>query len=389
MITTGSKLLIGATVLATLSAIAYGVTTNDDMGTLGLASAAVALAFLTTMNMYLRDSNVAADTESVRTVGAALVAPVRSVWPFVFAFGAVTIVVGLISYQAIFIIGVVALLAAGAQWTVQAWSEGASADRTYNAEVRSRISNTLEFPLLGAIGVGIVVYAFSRIMLWLSKTNTVVAFAVVAFLVLVVAFLFAYRPTIKTGGFVALSSLAVVGIVAGGAAAGIDGQREIHPHETVEELGLEGFCESPEEFEVDENASQTVAAKSNVAARITLTDAGELVATVPGSDGRFIAPITFPRSNPSNVIFINESSEARRLTLDLGPVEEGREEEQEEEQEEEESHVGRDQTCTTLVEDGGEQLLTITVGVPSIAVPDGYRFFVPGVASADLGLVVP
>lgn len=383
MITTGSKLLIGATVLTTLSAIAYGVSQGEVLGTLGLASAAVALAFLTTMNMYLGDSNVAADTESVATVGAALVAPGRSIWPFVLAFGSVTIVVGLISYQAIFIIGVVAVLAAGAQWTVQAWAEGASADRTYNAEVRGRISNTLEFPLLGAIGVGIVVYAFSRIMLWLSKTNTVVAFTVVATLVLIVAFLFAYRPSVKTGGVVAVGSLAVVGIIAGGVAAGLDGEREIHPHETVEELAPEGICASPEEFEFDENASQTVSIKSNVAARIKLTAEGELVATVPGSSGQFIDPINFPRSNPSNIIFSNESSEPRRLTLDLGPVEEGSEEEQEGE-----SHAENDQTCTTLVEDGGEQLLTVTIGVPSLAVPDGYHFFVPGVESAELELVV-
>lgn len=383
MITTGSKLLIGATVLTTLAAIAYGVTQDAVLGTLGLASAAVALAFLTTMNMYLGDSNVAADTESVTTVGAALVAPGRSIWPFVLAFGSVTIVVGLISYQAIFIIGVVAVLAAGAQWTVQAWAEGASADRTYNAEVRSQISNTLEFPLLGAIGVGIVVYAFSRIMLWLSKTNTVVAFTVVATLVLIVAFLFAYRPSIRTGGVIAVSSLAVVGIIAGGVAAGLDGERDIHRHETVEELAPEGICASPEEFEFDENASQTVSMKSNVAARIRLTADGELVATVPGSSGEFIDPISFPRSNPSNIIFSNESDEPRRLTLDLGPVEEGREEEQEGE-----SHAANEQTCTTLVEDGGEQLLTVTIGVPSLAVPGGYHFFVPGVESADLELVV-
>jgi len=56
MITTGSKLLIGATVLATLSAIAYGVTQDDAMGTIGLASAAGALAtFLGVWGLSRRD----------------------------------------------------------------------------------------------------------------------------------------------------------------------------------------------------------------------------------------------------------------------------------------------------------------------------------------------
>jgi hypothetical protein len=90
-----------------------------------------------------------------------------------FALGAVVLTVGLVTYQAVFIVGVVLLLAAGAEWTAEAWAERASADPAYNAEVRSRIANPLEFPLGAAIGIGIIAYAFSRIMLWLSKTNTV------------------------------------------------------------------------------------------------------------------------------------------------------------------------------------------------------------------------
>ncbi len=84
------------------------------------------------------------------------------------------------------------MLAAGAEWTAEAWAERASGDAAYNAEVRSRIANPLEFPLAAAIGFGIIVYAFSRIMLWLSKTNTVVFFAVMGVVIITVAFLLAY-----------------------------------------------------------------------------------------------------------------------------------------------------------------------------------------------------
>lgn len=381
MITTGNKLLIGATVLATIAAIAYGITQEGSLGTVGLASAAVALAFITVMNLYLRDSNVAADAAVAPTSSAAVPAPGSSIWPFLLAFGAVTIVVGLVSYQAIFIIGVVAVLAAGAQWTVQAWSEGASADSAHNAEVRGRVANSLEFPLLGAIGVGIIVYAFSRIMLWLSKTNTVVAFSVVAGIVLIFAFLFALRPSIKSGVIGSLTGLLAIGIVAGGAAAGIDGERDIHEHETTGELAEEGICESPEEFEADENASQTVGNIANLAARVTLADDGTLVATVVGSNGEYIDPVSFPRSNPSNVLFTNETSEPRRLSLDLGAVEEA--------EEGAEGESTTNQACTTLLEEGGQQLLTVTIGVPSLAVEGGYHFFVPGVETAELELVVP
>jgi hypothetical protein len=42
-----------------------------------------------------------------------------------------------------------------------------------------------------------------------------------------------------------------------------------------------------------------------------------------------------------------------------------------------------------LVEPGGQQNKTITIGAPSIVAPDGYFFFVPGVESARIDLVVP
>ena len=49
----------------------------------------------------------------------------------------------------------------------------------------------------------------------------------------------------------------------------------------------------------------------------------------------------------------------------------------------------RDRVCTTLVVPDGEQNKTITIGAPSFAFDDGYSFFVPGVESARLELVVP
>ena len=381
MFTTGSKFLIGSSVLAALSAIAYGVAQDGVMGTVGLVSAAIALAFLAGINIYTRDSNIWDDEiASVETAPAAARPPANSIWPMAFALGAAVLTVGLVTYQAVFIVGVVVLLAAGAEWTAEAWAERASADAAYNAEVRSRIANPLEFPLAAAIGIGIIVYAFSRIMLWLSKTNTVVAFAVLGILIISVAFLIAYRPGLKSRAAVGAIAVAVLALVAGGAAAGLDGEREIKEHETTEGLTEEGeeICLSPEEFEADENASQSVAASANVAAEITLTEDGsfELNVVGPLADGN--DTITLPRSNPNNVIFINESDEHRRLSVDLTvPPADAVEDE------------GPMLKCTTLVEPGGRQNITLTIGAPSYAAPDGYFFFVPGVESARLELIVP
>ena len=380
MFTTGSKFLIGGAVVATISAIAYGIAQDGVMGTIGLASAAVALAFLAGVNIFTRDSNVWEDEiSSVETAPAAARPPANSIWPMAFALGAVVLTVGLVTYQAVFVIGVVLLLAAGAEWTAEAWAERASADAAYNAEVRNRIANPLEFPLAAAIGIGIIAFSFSRIMLWLSKTNTVIAFAVLGAIILVVAFFFAYRPGLKSRAAFGAIAVGVLALVAGGAAAGLDGQRTIKEHETTEGLHEEGedICSSPEEFEADEKASQSVAARANVAADITLTESGELSLNVPGPLEEGSDALTLPRSNPNNIIFVNDSDEDRRLSVDLGtqPGEDG----------EEVPHL----VCTTLVEPGGSQNITLVVGAPSIVAPDGYFFFVPGVESARLELIVP
>jgi hypothetical protein len=384
MFTTGSKLLIGASALAVVAAVAYGLTQDGTMGTVGLISAAVALGLLAAIDVMVRDSNVSVtDSQAVATCPAARPVPGRSVWPMALALGAVALTLGLVTYQAVFVVGVLLILAAGLEWTLHAWAERASGDPAFNAEVRTRFAGPLEFPLAGAVAVGVIVYAFSRIMLWLSKTNTVVAFSVLAALLLVMAFLFAFRPNVKQGAIASIGVLSVTALVAGGVAAGLDGERDIHEHETVDGLVDEGvpICESPEEFEADENTSQTIANTANVAATITLTEDGELDFSATGDAEAGVAFLTLQRSNPSNIIFDNESAEERRLSVDLGTEavesEEGVEEEI------------RNQACTALVEEGGQQLLTITAAVPSAAVEGGYRFFVPGVDSAELELVVP
>ncbi len=275
MFTTGSKLLIGAATLATISAITYGVTQDGVMGTIGLTSAAIVLWFIAIVNLFIRDSNYWADEiASIEAAPAAVPAPHNSVWPFAFAFAAAVLTIGLVTYQAVFVIGLVLLLVTGAEWTAEAWAQRASADAAHNAEVRNRIANPLEFPLAAAIGVGLVVYAFSRVMLWLSKTNTVVAFSVLGTIIIALAFFFAYRPGKKSRAAAVVIGVGALGLIAGGAAAGLSGERDIKTHETTSGLSEEGvdICTSPEEFEADEKASQTVGAVAAVAATITLDD---------------------------------------------------------------------------------------------------------------------
>jgi len=384
MFTTGSKLLIGSAVAATVAAVIYGLTVDGSMGTIGLVAAAVALWFLAGVNAFTRDANVLeTDDASIAASAAARTRPGNSLWPLGFGAGASIVAVGLVTQQTVTVIGFVLVGAAGAEWLVQAWSESTSSDADYNEDVRERVMQPLEFPILGAAVAGILVYAFSRMMLWLSKEGTVVLFAVVAAIILAIAAIIALRPSVRTGtigGVLAVAAILVIG-GGGGVAAGIDGSRDIHEHETVDGLTAEGICESPEEFEADEKASQTIADTQGIAANITLESDGTLTFDVPGPQADGATALTLARSNTSNIAFHNESDHERRLSLDLGTetveTEDGDEEEV------------PNQSCTTLVEEGGSQLLTVRIDLPSATAPDGYSFFVPGVDTAMLEVVVP
>ncbi len=384
MFQTGSRLLIGAAVLATVAAIVYGVTEGGSLGTTGLVFAAAALTGLAAINLWARDSDVSAMDEAARTQSpAAAMPPGASLWPLTAAAGAVLVVVGIVTYPVVFIFGLIALLAATAEWMVQAWSERASADAGFNEGVRTRIAHPLEFPVLAAVGFAIIVYSFSRIMLFLSKTGGVVAFALIAVLVLAAGFVIAFRPSLRPGAIATVAVIAALGLITGGAVAAFEGERDLHPHETVGDLAVLGECDLTDETEADENASQSVSAKASLAGRVILEPDGTLVVDNAGVTGsQDVLVVT--RASPTNVLFVNRSGEERRLFLDLGT-----------QPEVDESGAPIDDTavpfqfCTALVEDGGRQLMTFSIPTASAYAEAPYVMTVPGVEGAEVGVLVP
>lgn len=374
MITTGTKLLIGSAVAATIFAIVYGVTQEGALGTIGLISAAVALTFLAAINLFVRDSNVWPDDPGAFDSSAAAQATARpSLWPLLVAIGATAMTLGLATYEAIFVLGVVAVLAGAAEWMLQAWSERASADPAYNAAARNRLADPLEIPIAAAAGAAIIVYAFSRVMLGLpSKSATVAAFATIAALVLVFgALVSAKRNVTKATLGGALSVVAVV-LIAGGAAAGLKGEREGHVIHTPGDLAEENEC-GPEPTEADEGASQSVAAQSSVAAEITFDGSG-LSAQMQGTE---VDSLTVPRSTPTNVLFRNTAEDAARLVIEMHPSTDI-----------DDNPLGPERLCTALVDEGSVQLLTVEFTQPSWAVEGGFAFTVAG-SDASMEVVVP
>jgi hypothetical protein len=85
--------------------------------------------------------------------------------------------------------------------------------------------------------------------------------------------------------------------------------------------------------------------------------------------------MTFQRSNPTNVIFNNESDEPRRLVLEYA--------------ERVDNEVVPAVRCTPLVEEGGSGFMTFEIGVPSGATEHPYQFTVPGVDGQSIEVVVP
>ncbi len=375
MFTTGSKLLIGSAAAAAVFAVVYGVTQGGALGTIGLISAAVALSFLAGLNAFVRDSNVSAmDHDAFESSAAAQATARPSLWPLLVGLGATTLTLGLVTTTAFFVVGLIVMIAGSLEWLIQGWSERASADVAYNDEVRDVMADPLELPVAAAIGGGIVVYAFSRVMLGLpSKSATVAAFAVVAAVVVGLGAFIGLRRGISRTSITGAFSVAALALIGAGAFFGLNGEREIEEHHSTGYIAEEDEC-GTEETEADENASQAVSSKSNLAAVLTY-DGSSLSADVPGFDGNFDA-LTLPRSSPNNLMFVNESSGNARLVIEMHPDEVDGE------------PAGPERICTALVEEGGAQFVTIEFARPTIAVEEGYEFTVAG-SDASLEVVVP
>src|ERR671910_218523 len=234
MFTTGSKLLIGSATAAAVFALVYGLTQEGSLGTIGLISAAVGLALLAAINVFVRDSNVSAmEPEAFEASAAARSSARPSLWPLLAALGATTVTLGLITNRTFFVLGMAAITAGGLGWLVQAWSERASADLRFNRRARNTLIDPIELPIAGAIGAGILIYSFSRVMLGLpSKTATVVAFGVLATIVLIVGTIVGVRRGVSRAALTGTFGLAAVALVGGGAIAGLYCEREIEAHHT-------------------------------------------------------------------------------------------------------------------------------------------------------------
>lgn len=259
MLTTGSKWFFGIAALAFLGALVYGGATNPSEVGMSTLTGAVTLGykggvgdqfgyavlmgisgsslFLGSTIVAFRDASVEAEASLLqRDTVPEVLAPVEgSYWPVIGAFGAASVVIGLVTTQLLVILGLIILGAVTFEWGISAWAEKATGDPAVNRSIRRRVMMPIEVPVLGALGIAVFVLAISRILLALPKEGSYLLFAIVPLLVVVAAFSLATRPKINRSVVAGLCVVGALAVLAGGVVSAATGPREIEEHEEEQE----------------------------------------------------------------------------------------------------------------------------------------------------------
>lgn len=371
MFSTGFKYFIGVTVLSVV-ALVMSLFVLDQ-----LAIAGVALSMLIGSTALLAGIAVVTRDGQTKTSSPELSKDLttQSIWPLVTSVGVVLLALGLVISSLVFFSGVIVLLAALAEWMVKSWSERSSKDPGYNSSARKRLLNPIEFPVLAALGLGVVIYSFSRVMLAVDKSTGASLFIIFGLVVLIAGILFAVKPNMKRSLVIAICVLGAVGIFVAGIISASTGLREdlvIAKSESHEHP--ECGAERSEHF--DKLAEGNLSLRSSVDATIELVD-GKLTARIVG----FNKPqnsVTIRRSTPTNLIFHNLDAKEYRLVADLGNRAVA----------EPEGKTEKNLVCTQLTAQGAQQALVLKIDKPA-TVGTPYLLSVPGLEGQSIELVVP
>ena len=285
MFTTGSKFFFGAAAIAAAAAVVYGTSSGNPIftGTIILAGLSIVAVFLGSVVSAFRDATrpAMAGAEPMLPVNRA--AP-YSMWPVLVAFAAGVTALGIAVDNRAFLLGVAGLLALGIEWAVQGWSDGASGDASYNSWMCGRFMHALEFPVLGALGVGVVGFLFSRVMLTLTETGAVIVFIGLGIVILASATVLANSPAQARKLLPAFVVVGAAGLLAAGVVGIARGEAD--------------------HSELQEKAGNAVAAKSNPEAVLTLAS-GALEPT----------GLVVPKGTFTNLIFRNDDTGERMLVV--------------------------------------------------------------------------
>ncbi len=256
MFTTGFKFFFGLFAAFCAAALVYGYTTGGDhVGPLSLGwkggvgdhigyGVLVALAGVSlTISLVLvsfRDADAAAQAHLQNLAEVLTDQPVAaSFWPVVASFGVGAAAVGLVLHPMVFVLGLALIVLSLVEWTMDAWADRATGDTAVNRELRNRIMAPIEIPVVGALAIGVIVLAASRILLTVSQLEAVAVAGVVSALILGGAWVYASRPGLGRRLVRVLGTVGALLLLIGGVLAAVAGERDFHHHddETHEESG--------------------------------------------------------------------------------------------------------------------------------------------------------
>ncbi len=223
---------------------------GDHVGYLILLLFAIASAVIAVMLVAFRD----ADPDAVAELAGGQLPPAQgqtttNYWPIISAFGVGILIIGLVTHAAIFVVGILVIVAAVFEWMMSAWADRATGDPAANKELRNRIMGPIELPVLGALGIAVVVLAASRVFLAVSKEWAVWAAVIASAVIFLGAIGLAAWEKPNKNIVAGLLALGAVGAIAGGVVSAAIGERDIEHHgeEHGDDHGDEGDEEHSEE----------------------------------------------------------------------------------------------------------------------------------------------
>ena len=273
MFTTGFKFFFGLATALAAAAIVYGYTSGgnhvgpismgwkggvgDHLG-YGVLAALSAVALITSVVLVaFRDADSEAQAQALGVDEAPQASAVVSGWwPTVAAFGVGAALVGLVLHPAVLGLGLILIVLALLEWTIDVWADHATGDAAANRALRNRIMTPVEIPVIGALVIGVVVLAASRVMLTVSALGAVVVAGVISLLILMAAVVYVAKPGFGRQLVSGLSVVASLLLIVGGVLAAVRGERDFQHHgpgagghaEEAGELGAGGHAEEAGEL---------------------------------------------------------------------------------------------------------------------------------------------
>lgn len=176
-----------------------------------------------------------------------------SPWPVIGAFGLAVAVLGLVLSAIFFVIGLVVIVIAAFEWTMDAWADRATGDAAANRALRDRIMAPIEIPVGGVLVVAVIALAASRIFLNVSKNGAVFWAGALSVVIFGLGILYAAKPKMNKNVLAGLVLTTGIAIITGGIVAAVGGEREFeHHHEHGDDHGEDHGDDHSEEGEASE-----------------------------------------------------------------------------------------------------------------------------------------